>query len=190
MKKIKIENGAKPLLFELEKTFKRARKSTMTLPHGTVKLPIYMPVGTKGTIKGLTSEEVEQLDCWLLLGNTYHLNNSPTAEYLQEKGGLHKFMNWKRNILTDSGGFQMVSLSKFCEISEQAVEFKHPVTGDLMHLRPEDSIKAQNDIGSDIMMALDDVVKTTTEGPRVTEACERTIRWISRCLDANANPER
>ena len=99
-------------------------------------------------------------------------------------------MNWKRNILTDSGGFQMVSLSKYCEINEKEVVFEHPTTKEKMHLRPEDSIKAQNDIGSDIMMALDDVIKTTTSGPRVEEACHRTVRWIDRCLDANRNPEK
>jgi queuine tRNA-ribosyltransferase len=93
------------LKFQLLKKFKKARASNMTLPHGMVKLPVYMPVGTKGSIKGLTSEEVSGLDCWLLLGNTYHLNNSPGSDFLGLIGGLRKFMNWGRNILTDSGGF-------------------------------------------------------------------------------------
>lgn len=114
----------------------------MTLPHGKVQLPIFMPVGTKGSIKGLTSKEMENINCWLLLGNTYHLNNSPGADFLGLFGGLHKFMNWKRNILTDSGGFQMVSLSKLCSVNEKGVEFSHPETGEKMFLRPEDSIKA------------------------------------------------
>lgn len=99
-------------------------------------------------------------------------------------------MNWKRNILTDSGGFQMVSLSKFCDVTEEHVVFQHPTTNEEMKLRPEDSIKAQNDIGSDIMMALDDVIKTTVTGPRVEEACHRTVRWIDRCLSANRNPQK
>lgn len=94
-------------------------------------------------------------------------------------------MNWKRNILTDSGGFQMVSLSKLCEVTEEGVRFEHPNTKEIMFLRPEDSIKAQNNIGSDIMMALDDVIKTTTEGPRMEEACDRTIRWIDRNIAAH-----
>ena len=98
----------------------------MKLPHGDVSLPIFMPVGTKGTIKGLTSQEVKNLNCWLLLGNTYHLNNSPGSDFLGMIGGLRKFMNWPRNILTDSGGFQMVSLSKFCKVTEQGVQFEHP----------------------------------------------------------------
>ena len=94
-------------------------------------------------------------------------------------------MNWKRNILTDSGGFQMVSLSKLCEVDENGVKFEHPNTKEIMFLKPEDSIKAQNSIGSDIMMALDDVIKTTTEGPRMEEACDRTIRWIDRNIAAH-----
>ena len=99
-------------------------------------------------------------------------------------------MNWKRNILTDSGGFQMVSLSSFCNITEKEVIFEHPTTKEVMHLRPEDSINAQNNIGSDIMMALDDVIKSTISGPRVEEACHRTVRWIDRCLKANRNPNK
>ena len=121
LKKIKQEK--KPLQYRLLHQYKKARASEMILPHGKVNLPIYMPVGTKGTIKGLTSWEMENINCWLLLGNTYHLNNSPGSNFLGQFGGLHKFMNWKRNILTDSGGFQMVSLCKFCEITEKGVEF-------------------------------------------------------------------
>lgn len=146
-----------------------------------------MPVGTKGTIKGLTSEEMDSLDCKILLGNTYHLAYQPGGDQMEKFGGLHQFMNWKHNILTDSGGFQMVSLSKLCEISEQGVEFESPVDKSKMFLRPEDSIKIQNQIGADIIMALDDVVKTTTVGPRMEEACDRTLRWIDRCKEAHKN---
>ena len=178
----------KPLHFKLLDKFRNARRSIMTLPHGEVDLPMFMPVGTKGTIKGVTSEEMESLDCKILLANTYHLESNPTSEYLKEYGGLHKFMNWNRNILTDSGGFQMVSLSKLCEINENGVTFEHPNTKQILVLRPEDSIKAQNGIGSDIMMALDDVVPTTTQGPRMEEGCERTIRWIDRNIAAHSRP--
>jgi tRNA-guanine family transglycosylase len=136
-----------------------------------------MPVGTKGTIKGLTPFEMHQLDCKILLGNTYHLASHPSGEFLQNFGGLHKFMNWDGNILTDSGGFQMVSLAKLCEVSENGVEFENPDDGKRMFMRPEDSIGIQQQIGADIMMALDDVVKTTTEGERMGEACDRTLRW-------------
>lgn len=177
------------LKFTIHKTYKKVRASTMVLPHGPVNTPIFMPVGTKGTIKGLTSSEMESLDCNLLLGNTYHLASKPGTEYIEKMGGLHKFMNWKRNILTDSGGFQMVSLSKLCSVTEDGVSFTHPNTEEKMFLRPEDSIHSQNQIGSDIMMALDDVVKTTTEGERMEEATHRTIRWIHRNLESNKKPE-
>lgn len=176
-----------PLQFKVIQTYKNARASTMTLPHGKVNLPIYMPVGTKGTIKGLTSREMHEVDCHLLLANTYHMNNSPGAEFLGLFGGIHKFMNWDRNVLTDSGGFQMVSLSKLCEVNEEGVLFEHPETKEKMFLKPEDSIKAQIQIGSDIMMALDHVVCTTTQGPEVEESCQRTIRWIYRNIDAHSN---
>ena len=135
-----------------------------------------MPVGTKGAIKGLTSLEMEKLGCKILLGNTYHLAYQPGGDKMEAFGGLHEFINWKYNILTDSGGFQMVSLSKLCEITEDGVEFESPVDQSKMFLRPEDSIKVQNQIGADIIMALDDVVKTTTEGPRMEEAMHRTLR--------------
>lgn len=146
-----------------------------------------MPVGTKGAIKGLTAEEMEALGCRILLGNTYHLAYKPTGDLLETFGGLHNFSGWKYNILTDSGGFQMVSLSKLCEITEEGVKFESPFDSSIMVLKPEDSMKIQNQIGGDIMMALDDVVKTTTEGPRMAEAADRTVRWIDRCIEGHKN---
>jgi len=177
-KKPKIEHPpmSSALSLKILKTFHKARASILTLPHGDVLTPVYMPVGTKGVIKGLTSREMELLDCRILLGNTYHLAYQPGGDKMEEFGGLHEFMNWKYNILTDSGGFQMVSLSKLCQITEEGVEFESPFDKSKMFLRPEDSIHIQNQIGADIMMALDDVVKTTTEGPRMEEACDRTLR--------------
>ena len=183
----RIKSDVSPLTFKIESTQDFARSSLMTLPHGIVKTPVYMPVGTKGTIKGLTSREIENLDCWLLLGNTYHLNSHPGSEFLASVGGLRAYMRWNRNILTDSGGFQMVSLAKLCNVTEEGVTFEHPNTKEIMKLKPEDSIKAQISIGADIMMALDDVVSSTLTGPRVAEACERTIRWIDRNISANTN---
>ncbi len=152
------------LSFKVLKTHHKARASILTLPHGEVLTPVYMPVGTKGAIKGLTSEQMRNLDCRIMLANTYHLASKPSGNYLESVGGLHKFMNWDRNLLTDSGGFQMVSLSKLCEVSEEGVRFQNPYDASMIFLRPEDSIHTQNQIGADIMMALDDVVKTTTEG--------------------------
>lgn len=133
-------------------------------------------------MKGLTSKQMNELGCKILLSNTYHLAYKPGEKFLEAVGGLHKFMNWNGNILTDSGGFQMVSLSKLCEITEEGVTFQNPYDQSTMKIRPEDSIHIQNKIGSDIMMALDDVVKTTTQGPRMEEAMERTLRWIDRNL--------
>jgi len=121
----------------------------------------------------------------ILLGNTYHLGHRPGADIIEKMGGLHSFMNWERNILTDSGGFQMVSLLKLAKITEQGVTFQSPHDASTMILTPEKSIQLQNQIGADIIMALDDVVSSTTTGPRVKEACERTVRWLDRCISAH-----
>ncbi|URE16164.1 hypothetical protein MUK42_11588 [Musa troglodytarum] len=125
---------------------------------------------TLGTIKGLTNNQLEEIGCQIILGNTYHLALRPGAELIDDLGGLHKFMNWKRALLTDSGGFQMVSLLHLADITEQGVTF-------------------QNKIGADIIMALDDVVKTTITGPRIEEAMYRTLRWIDRCIAAHKRPD-
>ncbi|URE44872.1 hypothetical protein MUK42_25132 [Musa troglodytarum] len=134
------------------------------------------------TIKGLTNNQLEEIGCQIILGNTYHLALRPGAELIDDLGGLHKFMNWKRALLTDSGGFQMVSLLHLADITEQGVTFQSPVDAKPMLLTPEESIQIQNKIGADIIMALDDVVKTTITGPRIEEAMYRTLRWIDRCI--------
>eukprot|EP00817_Percolomonadidae_sp_ATCC50343_P004669 CAMPEP_0117423412 /NCGR_PEP_ID=MMETSP0758-20121206/4038_1 /TAXON_ID=63605 /ORGANISM="Percolomonas cosmopolitus, Strain AE-1 (ATCC 50343)" /LENGTH=389 /DNA_ID=CAMNT_0005206579 /DNA_START=78 /DNA_END=1247 /DNA_ORIENTATION=+ len=176
------------LEFETIATSGKARCSTLKLPHYTCDLPMFMPVGTQGTIKGLTSQQVEELDCHLILGNTYHLAQRPGIGVLEQCGGLHKFMNWNRAMLTDSGGFQMVSLLKLANITEEGVSFQSPHDGSMMMLTPEYSMHIQNVIGADIMMALDDVVSSLTTGPRVREAMERTLRWIDRCIAAHKRP--
>lgn len=168
----------------------RARQSTLHLPHGPVQLPTFMPVGTKGSLKGLTMEEVELYNISLMLCNTYHLALEPTTEVVDAMGGCHKFINYTKNLLTDSGGFQMVSLLKFATIDEKGVTFKHPTTDQELILRPEDSIKHQNNIGADIIMALDDVVSSTNvDQKRFEEATYRTIRWLDRCMEAHAKKE-
>lgn len=183
-----------PLVFHLEATCGRARASTVTLPHGDVLTPVFMPVGTQGTIKGMSSEDMKTLGCRILLGNTFHLANRPTCELLRKCGGLHNLMKWNGNILTDSGGFQMVSLLKLAVITEAGVEFEGPKKpGSRMLLTPEKSIESQNDIGADIMMALDDVVSSTLDPVkdefRIQEATDRTLRWIDRCISAHRKPE-
>lgn len=147
-----------------------------------------MPVGTQGTMKGLTSQQLTELDCQIILGNTYHLGMRPGTVILERAGGLHGFMNWKRALLTDSGGFQMVSLLKLAEITEEGVKFQSPHDGQEMLLTPEKSTEIQNSIGADIIMQLDDVVSSTTKGPRVEEAMYRSIRWLDRCIMAHKRP--
>ena len=150
-----------------------------------------MPVGTQGTIKGLTSEQVrEGLGVEIILGNTYHLGHRPGGDEVEAMGGLHKMMGWSGNILTDSGGFQMVSLLKLAEVTEEGVRFQSPHDGSTMVLTPEHSIKLQNQIGSDIMMQLDDVVHSSVRGARLEEAMLRSVRWLDRCLAYHVDRQR
>ncbi|KAL7409733.1 tRNA-guanine transglycosylase [Mrakia frigida] len=161
----------------------KARVSRMTLHHGPTILPTFMPVATQGTMKSLTPTQTASLGITLQLNNAYHLLLRPGMEVLDKAGGAHKFQGWKGNMLTDSGGFQMVSLSEFAEVTEEGVLFNSPFDGKPTMLTPEQSIGIQHSIGSDIMMQLDDVVSSLTTGPRVEEAMWRSIRWLDRCLE-------
>lgn len=164
----------------------------MTAPEGgerVVDLPVFMPVGTKGTLKGMTVDQLEELGCQIFLGNTYHLGLRPGSQILREAGGLHRFQSWNRALLTDSGGFQMVSLLKLSKLTEEGVSFQSPHDGSRMLLTPELSMQLQNDIGADIMMQLDDVVNPLTEPNRMREAMDRSIRWLDRCIAAHQRPE-
>ncbi|XP_050687663.1 queuine tRNA-ribosyltransferase catalytic subunit 1-like isoform X3 [Eriocheir sinensis] len=167
----------------------RARTSLMKLPHYTVETPAFMPVGTQGTMKGLLPQQVKDAGASLILGNTYHLGTRPGKENMEKLGGLHKFMGWNRALLTDSGGFQMVSLLELAEITEDGVKFRSPYDGSECLLTPEESIAIQNAIGGDIMMQLDDVVNVIeTDYQRFELATHRTTRWLDRCMAANKNP--
>lgn len=167
-----------------------ARTSTMKLPHYTVETPVFMPVGTKGSIKSVLPEQLESINCQIILGNTYHLGLRPGIELLKKSKGLHNFMGWNRALLTDSGGFQMVSLLHMAEINEQGVNFESPYDGTKSMLTPEKSIQIQNVIGADIIMQLDDVVVTTSkDNKRIEEATHRTTRWLDRCLSVHENSE-
>jgi len=180
------------LAFNVHACCKHARAATLFLPHGKVRTPVFMPVGTKGSIKGLSSHQLleDELAPEIILGNTYHLASQPGTELMAELGGLHKFMNWNNNLLTDSGGFQMVSLLKLAEITEQGVKFQSPVDGKEMMLTPEESIKCQNEIGADIMMQLDDVVSSVNEDvERFKVATARSVRWLDRCISAHSRPK-
>jgi queuine tRNA-ribosyltransferase catalytic subunit len=178
------------LRLEIVATWNKARASTLHLPHYSALTPMFMPVGTQATVKGLESSQLLDVavDAQIVLGNTYHLGLRPGGDLVDAMGGLHSFMNWPRGILTDSGGFQMVSLLRFSSVSEEGVHFQSPVDGTDLLLTPEHSIKLQNQLGADIIMQLDDVVSSTTTGPRVEEACHRTLRWIDRCIAAHSKP--
>lgn len=176
------------LRFTVHATHGKARVATLELPHGAVETPVFMPVGTQGTIKGICTKQVEEMGVKLILGNTYHLGVRPGTDIIHRKGGLHHFQNWNGNLLTDSGGFQMVSLVDLAEITEQGVKFKSPVDGSMLLLTPERSVQYQNEIGADILMALDDVCHSLTVGPRVEEAMHRSIRWLDRCIAAHKKP--
>ncbi|KAG5964239.1 hypothetical protein E4U57_005487 [Claviceps arundinis] len=164
----------------------RARASNLILPHGPVQLPIFMPVATQASLKGITPQQLEDTGCRLCLNNTYHLGLKPGQEVLDAIGGAHKLQGWKHNLLTDSGGFQMVSLLKLAKVTEEGVRFLSPHDGSPMLLTPEHSISLQNSIGSDIIMQLDDVIATTSpDEARMREAMERSVRWLDRCIAAH-----
>ncbi|KAF8441881.1 queuine tRNA-ribosyltransferase [Terfezia claveryi] len=166
----------------------KARAATLKLPHGTVQTPLYMPVATQASLKGLTAEQLESVGCRLCLNNTYHLGLKPGQKVLDEIGGAHKLQGWNWNILT--GKFQMVSLLELATVTEDGVRFLSPHDGTPMLLTPEASISLQNSIGSDILMQLDDVIVTTSQDhERMREAMHRSIRWLDRCIAAHKNPE-
>jgi queuine tRNA-ribosyltransferase len=164
-----------------------ARLGVVTTPHGSFETPIFMPVGTQGTVKTMTREELEEIGSNIILGNTYHLWNQPGNDIIKKAGGLHKFMNWPHSILTDSGGFQVFSLAELRNIKEEGVTFKHHKSGAPLFLTPEKSIKIQNDLGSDIMMAFDECPPYPSSYDYMKKSVERTTRWAKRCLDANKN---
>ncbi len=167
-----------------------ARLGVITTPHSTFETPIFMPVGTQATVKTLSREELEACGAKIILGNTYHLWCQPGNDVIAEAGGLHKFMNWDRSILTDSGGFQVFSLAKLRDIKEEGVTFKHHKSGKKLFLSPEDAIHIQNDLGSDIMMCLDECPPYPSTEEYLRNSVERTIRWAQRCYDSNKNPDR
>ncbi|KNC54319.1 queuine tRNA-ribosyltransferase [Thecamonas trahens ATCC 50062] len=183
-----ITTMALTFVVEAECSVTKARSSRLTLPHTTACTPMFMPVGTQGSLKGLTPPQMVQLGCQVVLGNTYHLGHRPGAETVAAMGGLHAFSGWHGGMLTDSGGFQMVSLAKLSSVSEEGVTFASPHDGTTVLLSPELSIAMQNNIGADIIMALDDVVSSLISGPRVEDAMHRSIRWLDRCIAAHARP--
>ena len=170
--------------FRLIKQEGRARLGEMTTPHGVIKTPVFMNVGTQAAIKGaLSSEDLERIGCQVELSNTYHLHVRPGDELIRELGGLHKFMAWNGPILTDSGGFQIFSLADLRQITEEGVEFSSHVDGRRIFMSPEVSMQIQSNLGSDIAMAFDECVKIPSPYEYVEASCARTYRWLIRCRD-------
>lgn len=178
--------------YELIKTCKQsgARLGRLHTPHGTIETPAFMPVGTQATVKTMSPEELKQMDAQIILSNTYHLFLRPGHDLVKRAGGLHKFMNWDRPILTDSGGFQVFSLSEIRKITEEGVHFRSHLNGDQLFISPEKAMEIQNALGSDIMMAFDECPPYPADYQYVKDSLERTTRWAERCLQSHANPEK
>jgi queuine tRNA-ribosyltransferase len=162
-----------------------ARLGRLTTPRGTIDLPTFMPVGTCGTVKGLTFDQVESTGAQIILGTTYHLALRPGAELVASLGGLHHFIGWDKPILTDSGGFQIFSLAQMTKISEEQAVFRSHIDGSPLELSPERAVKIQELLGSDIAMVLDHVVALPATYSLVEEAMERSSRWAERCRKAH-----
>ncbi len=169
-------------MFKVLKTEGRARRGEFTCPHGTVQTPVFMNVGTQGAIKGgLSAADLEQIGTQVELSNTYHLHLRPGDKVVREMGGLHKFMTWNGPILTDSGGFQVFSLSSLRKIKEEGVYFSSHLDGHKIFMGPEESMQIQSNLGSDIAMAFDECVENPAPYDYVKQSCERTERWLRRC---------
>ena len=172
-------------MYQLLKQEGRARRGSFDTPHGTVQTPVFMNVGTQGAIKGaLSARDLKEIGCQVELSNTYHLHVRPGDELVKEMGGLHRFMTWDGPILTDSGGFQIFSLAQLRKITEDGVKFNSHVDGRHIFMGPEESMRIQSNLGSDIAMAFDECIKIPSPKDYVQKSCDRTARWLERCQKA------
>ncbi|MGV8074015.1 MAG: tRNA guanosine(34) transglycosylase Tgt [Syntrophobacteraceae bacterium] len=162
-----------------------ARRGRMVTPHGIIETPVFMPVGTSASVKSLSPDELESLGAQIILGNTYHLYLRPGSELVSRLGGLHTFMNWPRAILTDSGGFQVFSLSRINKIEEDGVVFQSHIDGSRHKIRPEDAVEIQMQLGSDIAMSFDECNSYPVSYDYATESMKRTVRWAKRSKEAH-----
>src|SRR3984957_5382281 len=169
-----------PFSFRLTATDGAARTGEMTTPHGVVRTPAFMPVGTQAAIKGVHHDDVRAAGTDILLGNTYHLMLRPSAERVAKLGGLHNFMRWPHQILTDSGGFQVMSLANLRKVTEQGVTFRSHLDGAMVELTPERAMEVQILLGSDIAMQLDECVKLPAERNEIERAMQLSLRWAER----------
>ncbi len=177
------------LSFTLNKTCKdtQARRGRIETPHGAIETPVYMPVGTQATVKAMTPDQVKATGAEIVLSNTYHLYLRPGHDLVAEAGGLHRFMNWDKPILTDSGGFQVFSLGALRKITEEGVTFQSHLDGSRHMLSPEKAMEIEQALGADIMMAFDECTAYPAEYKTVVAAMERTHRWAERCKKAKTN---
>ncbi len=182
---------AQAFSYELIKTCKQsgARLGVLRTPHGDIPTPIYMPVGTQAVVKAMTSRQMREIDAKILLANTYHLHLRPGEKLIEKAGGLHKFMNWNGPILTDSGGFQVFSLAKLNQITEEGVKFRSHLDGTLEMMTPESSMAIQEALGADIAMAFDVCSPYPCDYDTAREAMERTHRWAVRCKEAHTRED-
>ncbi len=172
-------------MYKLKKQEGHARRGELETPHGTVQTPVFMNVGTAAAIKGaLSAADLKTIGCQVELSNTYHLHLRPGDELVRDMGGLHKFMTWDGPILTDSGGFQIFSLASLRKISEEGVKFNSHIDGRHIFMGPEESMRIQANLGSDIAMAFDECIKIPSPREYVEKSCERTYRWLKRCKAA------
>ena len=175
--------------YEVKKVCKQsgARIGVFHTPHGDIETPVFMPVGTQATVKSLSPEELDAAHAQIILSNTYHLFLRPGQEIVKKAGGLHKFMNWHKPILTDSGGFQVFSLSDNNKITDNGVEFKSHLNGDKHFITPERAIDIQNDLGADIIMAFDQCSEPNVTHEKAKQALDRTLKWLDRCYKHHKN---
>lgn len=172
-------------MYKLKKQEVNARRGELETPHGTVQTPVFMNVGTAAAIKGaLSAADLKTIGCQVELSNTYHLHLRPGDELVRDMGGLHKFMTWDGPILTDSGGFQIFSLASLRKISEEGVKFNSHIDGRHIFMGPEESMRIQANLGSDIAMAFDECIKIPSPREYVEKSCDRTYRWLVRCKAA------
>jgi queuine tRNA-ribosyltransferase len=177
------------LEFRVLKECKRtgARLGELKTPHGVINTPVFMPVGTRGTVKAMTPEELKSVGAQIILGNTYHLYLRPGHELIKRAGGLHSFMSWDRSILTDSGGFQVFSLGDLREISDEGVHFRSHIDGSGHFISPEKAVEIQNALGADIIMAFDECPPYPCDYEYARNSMEITAKWAERCLEAHRN---
>jgi queuine tRNA-ribosyltransferase len=166
-----------------------ARAGVFTTPHGRIETPVFMPVGTLGTVKGLFPDQLKAVGVQILLGNTYHLALRPGADIVEELGGLHRFMDWDRPILTDSGGFQVFSLASLSELNDEHVVFRSHIDGSRLELSPEKAIRIQEQLGADCIMCLDECPPHDVEFGQMREAVDRTTAWAARCRQAQQHDD-